>query len=358
MSEIKGRGILVIALLLAVGGIGLGGYSTIQVVTGGLQGPPGADGVDGTDGQDAPGYYCSTGSELQNAIDTIGSGTGRIFITDDITLNATIDVDGGGNYNIQGAGAFTVDCGGDRQAFYITDAGSCILRDFKINASLLTTDQEIIHITEGNNNSVYIQNIQILGDNEGIGVGIYIQSENVWIQNCYIFGLRDGINSIGGYAHISENTIEYCSFIAIWIIPNGHNGIIESNYLYYNYIGIAVESDDNIVANNLIYNTGRQGISVAWANRNVITGNIIAYDYVASLSDNTGIVLISADYNTISNNGIFYFTNPDTGTGYGMYLSGSLNNENIITGNNLQGNEVNTITGSIGDNIIVDNNEG
>jgi len=110
----------IIAIIIGASGLGLGVFSVVNFqVMEGPQGPPGNDGQDGIDGTDgvngidAPGFYCSSESEINDALIIIGTGAGTIWIIEEITLSGTININGGGSYKIMGlAPSITIDCNG------------------------------------------------------------------------------------------------------------------------------------------------------------------------------------------------------------------------------------------------------
>jgi hypothetical protein len=120
--------IAMIAIILGAIGLGIGVYSVISMQSGTIKGD---DGDDGDDGQDAPGgtniYYCSSQSEIENALDIIGTGHGTIIVTENITLSSQIDINDRGNYIIQGAGAVTLFCYLNKVGFDITNVQSLIV---------------------------------------------------------------------------------------------------------------------------------------------------------------------------------------------------------------------------------------
>ena len=99
----------IIALIIGGAGLGLGVFSVISFQgIEGLQGPSGEDGIDGTDGidgidgtdgingtdgKDAPGIYCNSASEVQQVLDSIGTGSDTIIINETITLTKSLDID-------------------------------------------------------------------------------------------------------------------------------------------------------------------------------------------------------------------------------------------------------------------------
>lgn len=318
----------IIAIILGAAGLGIGTFSVInfQIVESpeGPEGPPGQDGLDGTDGingtdgQDAPGYFCTSGVEVQNAIDAIGSGSGTIIITDDITLSTTIIVDQGGDYIIQGNGAITIDCGGDRTAFDITNVKTCTIRDLKINGSEIVGTTKLIFINDTNDNPIYIQNVQIIGRrvHNPEGIGIMVNSDNVWIQHCFFTYLSQGIQleNNSESCHILDNSIESISFIGIWLGNSNYNtlscNVIDGVFADSgNVRGICLgNSNYNILSCNVIdnvtsYSGGQaEGIRLSDANNNTLIGNIINDVYADSSA--FGIILGSSDFNTLSGNGV------------------------------------------------------
>ena len=105
-------------------------------------------------------YYCSTELELNNALNSIGTGSGTIYITNSITLSSTININGGGSYIIQGYGKGTViGCTGDQNIFDVQNAIYCKIQNLKIDTSNMTVHNRIININEVNDNPIYIENI-------------------------------------------------------------------------------------------------------------------------------------------------------------------------------------------------------
>ncbi len=194
MREKNLLALAIIGVIIGAVGLGLGAFSTIQVQTGAPQGAPGDDGDDGDDGdkgdkgddgEDEPVgeepanlYYCSSQSEIEGALDTIGTGHGTLIITENITLSSTINLDGGGRYIIRSAGPITLNRNASDETFNVSNVQSLTIEDLIIDASNITSVSiSGIYIDEGNDNPVYIQNVQIGGSSEGRGVEI--RSENV-----------------------------------------------------------------------------------------------------------------------------------------------------------------------------------
>ncbi len=254
-------------------------------------------------------YYVQSGDELQDAVDSVGTGAGTIVITTGIlTLIATITVNGGGDYIIEGEGAGSViDCGANRTAFSITSARSCILRNFKIDASDVTTiTRRIIDIDEVSDNMVICDNIIIVGNVAGKkGHGIQIASNNAKIVNCDISYTYNGVytsSSASGNMLVSNNVIssQFESGITIF---QSHRSIVSNNLIKNCAYGIMdKDSAYCIIEGNLIYDMYSIGIQIAsygWADPDycIVDGNVV-------YGCEQGIGMRS-NYGVVSNNTIY-----------------------------------------------------
>ena len=117
MEENSLKLIALTALIIGALGVGFGTFSIWQVQTGAINGEDGDDGKAGITTtiityDNTIEYPCSSFTEIQTALTTIGTGFGIITITNNITLSGydRIRINGGGNYIIQGAGA-VIKCG-------------------------------------------------------------------------------------------------------------------------------------------------------------------------------------------------------------------------------------------------------
>ncbi|TXT61194.1 MAG: hypothetical protein BAJALOKI3v1_810017 [Promethearchaeota archaeon] len=286
--EKKGTIIGLIAVILALGGLGLASYN-IFVPQGQLD--------------DNPQYFCYSSTEVQNAIDEIGSGAGVIIIAQDITLSDTIDIDQGGDYIIQGNGAITISCGGNRTAFRVSDMETLTIQNLKIDASNLSTPTlNIININDENDNPVIIENVQIHGI--GLGNGIEIRSDNVWVKDCHLNALDKGIRlNESSHNCITGNIIENLS------------GSVDGRGI------ILTGAANNTIIGNIIDNINGDddgiGIYVLDANYNAITDNIISN--LDGNDDAMGIFVSDSAYNTFDGN---RFNNYNSGNDiYGVWLA-------------------------------------
>lgn len=288
-------------------------------------------------------YYVQTEEELQDAIDSIGTGAGTIVITIGVlTLSATINVDGGGFYIIEGEGEGTViDCGADRTAFNITSAvAGTTLRNFKIDANNLTSLlKEIINVNEGSNNKIVCENLTITGD--GLhGLGVFLNSDNCLVTNCFFEQIKAGV-----FMSNSANNI-----IAENICQNNDNGInnyfgsdciITGNVCSNNTIGIFNDrSTNSTIVENTCNHNDRYGIFNYGSSDCTITGNACNGNNTDDVSDGAGIQLTDdCDYNTVVGNSCNNNANTGAGTAYGINVNTVDCNSNIIGANSTQNND-------------------
>lgn len=349
--ENSGKAIGVIALILALSGLGLASYN--------LFGPNNQLDVN-------PQYFCYSSTDVQNAIDEIGSGSGTIIIAQDITLSDEINIDQGGNYIIEGDGAVTVTCGENNSAFSVTNVTTVTIQDLTINASDISTATLVIMlINDANDNPVIIQNVKISG--MGMGHGIEIRSDNVWVQDCHIDALERGIrlnesshNIITGnlIKNLDSNSDDGRGIILLDAANNTIMGNVIDN-IDGNDDGIGfylIDADNNVIADNMISDLKGDddaiGIFMSSSEHNTIGGNrfidlkpatdaygmwVTGLSDFNTISDNTFKDIITTDYaygitcdagfNTISGNS-FDFIDADVGTGISI-----LDDYNAITGN-------------------------
>jgi parallel beta-helix repeat protein len=316
MAKNKGAVLGIIALIIGMSGLGLGVFTFLS--------PQDIDGPAGIE------YPVSSEAEINTALTAIGSGYGIITITNDITLNDTININGGGNYIIQGAGAI-VKCASTQRAVYITNATSLTLQNIKIDTTAVTSPSlNIIQIDEASDNHIYVRNVHIIGDDNTIGRGIRIDSDNVWVSECYFYKVRAGIwQSTGEKAHINDNTIDDCDDYGIHL--EGTNNFIDGNFITYAFIaGIFADNNAhcNSISNNIIYYFRWHGIRI-FSDNNTIVGNFIK-DVQIKTSTLAGIY-IDGSYNSIIGNGCYNVDSTPIGIGFGINIMGGTNN--TVVGN-------------------------
>ncbi len=384
MSNGKGTALIIAALVVGTAGLGVGVFSVIQYEqVEGPQGPPGidgingidgidgvngTDGVDGKNGTDIPNtYFCSTQQELENALISIGTENGQIFITDDISLSSSIEIGGGGSYLIQGIGDVTLSYGISDEIIVVTDVQSLVLQDFSIDTSSITAlDLQGINITEQDNDPILIENVKISG---GWGRGIYINSENVWIENCLFTYMDKGIwlDSGSGYCHIKDNTMSHFGMsgvnpTGIHVADSSYNilsGNIIKDLVGYpgdtgNMYGIYIEgsSINNVICDNILHDFSTLNnmvvIYVLPSALSTIISNNVIYDIY---TDSTAYgIYITANGCSITSNCLEISA---AGADFGISISGS---NNVITGNSVDiGTLINGIVDSGTSNIIGNN---
>lgn len=242
-------------------------------------------------------YYCNTEADITAALTAIGANGGTIIIGSGIiTLTSPIAIDGGGNYIIKGHGNISViDCDGNRNAFNITAAESCVLRDFKIDASDVSSSKAI-SINEGSDNPVLIDNNYIIGMT---GTNIEVTSNNVTVKNCILEDGHYGINNSGAYCKYINNIITNPTardYFQQGISSTGNNCLIHGNHIH-SFVPYAGTRDWEVIG---IYTSGLNC---------VITSNIIhdltSADNSGAHADFSKAIIVYGDYSTISNNTIY-----------------------------------------------------
>ncbi len=335
--------LLVVALIVGGGGLGFGVFSLMKEGVQGPAGPQGQTGPQGPPGNDTNQglvYYCASTEAITAALATIGTGIGTIIITQNVTLNAMIQVAGGGSYVIEGlAPGIAIECTPAR-GFNISSVSSCILRDLSIFVEQFAVPMELAGVFVWDS-FVTLDNLHIDGSRGSLEwTGIWVNTTDVWISNCYMIDLTCGIwcspssNSI----HISGNTIVDCS-APIQLEGNGIT--CESNFItsYHGQShGIVVVGANNTIANNVL------GWIVCFGCTNcTLTGNTIAGYTTNQLGNNTGIeVLNGASSNIFSGNMVSAFYNTQGSyEGHGIYISDATCVNNAVVSNSFLYNEDN-----------------
>jgi len=232
-------------------------------------------------------YYCSTETDINNALTAIGSNGGTIIIeSGSISLTGTINISGGGSYLIIGQGFDTIiDCNGNRTAFNITSAASCILRDFKILCDDITDTTGAIIINEGSDNKVVVDNVAVDGTGNGEDAyAIILTSDNNIVKNCIILEVRRALEITG-----NNNIIDKCHIYNI-DAPNG-TADVDGTDCY----AINISGSDNKITNNIIESieAGQGGT------------NSVPITKAASGGDCYAIYTATGSNNIISNNHLF-----------------------------------------------------
>jgi hypothetical protein len=187
----------------------------------------------------------------------------------------------------------------------------------------------------------YIENVKIFGDRDRKGRGIFIVSPNVWVRNCYISEVYNGIygsSSGPNYVHISDNTILYCSDglagIGIYTGWGTHN-TCDNNYIAYCGTGIFATGYQLTVSNNVLYHNIERGFTIS-SRYSTFSGNSIRGYDPNSGNGFWGIYMdVGSDYNVLTGNLIFDFANSGGATARGILIASSSCDENTIVGNTI-----------------------
>jgi len=295
--------------------------------------------------EDVPIYYCASEEEINDALTDIGTGSGTIYITENIHLVNTIEIDGGGSYIIQGVSPSTfINCSGDRTAIDIDITSSCILRDLTIHAQdLVTSTLPIISVTDS---LTQIENVKIFGDADRNGRGIYVNAQHVEISNCFITNVRTGIYawSLSYDMKVTDNSIFYCDTGSVGhgIYLYGDRTICTNNLVQYCRSGIFVYADYSIISNNLVYSSFLYGIQI-YLRYNSISSNVVRGQSVDAGSTTIYGIRVgsNADYNVFSGNNVYYVRNSGAGDGIGLGIEASNCDENTVVGNSMFNCDIN-----------------
>ena len=288
--------------------------------------------------EDIPVYYCASQAEINNALANIGSSSGRIIITQDIILTSSIILNGNGKYVLQGiAPTTTIDCGGDRSAIRIEITQSCTVRDLTIDATDVTSS--ITNIIFVSDTYTHIEDVNIIGDADRRGRGIYVDCSNVWITGCYISEVLYGIYGYtsSDYLHVSDNTVQYCDdgSVGHGIYLGGDHSLCDNNYVTRCQTGIYAYGWYCAVSNNVLFNNLNRGVTVITSYSTFSGNSITGYDPISA--DLTFGISIdgSSDYNVITGNVIFDYTNSGAGSGTGIRILSTSCEENTVVGNTI-----------------------
>jgi parallel beta-helix repeat protein len=314
-------------------------------------------------------YSVGSMVELQEAIDSIGTGAGTIFIEAGThTVNTTIDIDNCGSIVIYGHGDNTILLPDDGiTVFNITCCASLLIKTLRIDTTNYTGATQAIIVNETNDNIVGFEDVSIGGLVAGFGIGIELQSNNCYIDKCNIIYGQQGVyvngsenslitnNVIGLNAQygIYVDTVDVCTISGNSLVSNTIHGIYvhDSAYIIMSHNGCFNNLQSGIYLDQSDYNT----ISACACNGNfqngIYIGNISHYNTISSNTcsnndSNTanpqgGIVIAdNSDYNTISGNSCNNNNNAGAGTGYGIIIQAATCLESVVAANNANGNDV------------------
>ncbi|MBN1800820.1 MAG: right-handed parallel beta-helix repeat-containing protein [Candidatus Lokiarchaeota archaeon] len=344
MSDNKGTTLGIIALIIALTGVGLFAYDFFFAPK------PGATGNPNTSSEI---YNCTSSIEVQNALASIGSGKGTILITEDISISETIEINGGGEYIIQGVDSITIEITWVGTAINITNVSSCILKDFIIDGSAINDyGTPMISINEIHNNPVLVRNVDFEGDSINEAYGLDFYSNNVIIEGCVFNYLRTGAYSYSAdNCRFIQNTVTN-SYDALYFVGTD-SSTIDSNVVNTTTRGIMLGANSfgTTVVNNIVRYVGYSGIRLFYADWTVITGNSIIYS-IGGGSNLAGIALDGGDNCTVSDNFIGMIDSGSSGAGISL---SNYADYNTVYGNYLLNNFDGIVPGTGSGNVFYDN---
>jgi hypothetical protein len=323
-------------------------------------------------------YVCSTEAQITAAISAIGSGGGTIIIkAGTYNLSATINLNGGGGYVIQGQGKDTViKPPASAHGITITSCSSCVIRDLAIDTSNIGSSNSYRGIYSFNQTQITIDNVLIYGtsyDGGGIylgtgnnckvvncelyqlfGLGIWVAGENCIISNNIVRDLAGSSNVYGiyvsdTYCTITGNVIETITASSgpaygIYLGSSAEGCTITGNSIVALdgasiAVGININPQNTTTTGNYVRNiqggTG-EGIGILTSgSSNVVVGNIITnIGTDTSTADAYGIYIdASCLYTSCVANNIRIVSGGASGTGCGIYYRGA---DHVINSNCFQ----------------------
>lgn len=323
-------------------------------------------------------YSVSNATELQEAIDAIGSDAGTIFMasgTYSITTEITINT--GGSYVIYGHGDNTIlSPSAGVSVFNVSSSSSVLFRTFKIDTSNYTANTQAFLINETNDNLIRFEDITVDGAGTW-GIGIELQSNNCSISNCNITDMGKGIYINNSNSHyISFNTLtghsdkglDIDTAVNIFLLGNTCNS--NTNYgiyvdsLTYSSIsnntcnsngktGMYIKDSSYNTIQNICNGNSENGTYLTGSSHNTVSSNTCSNNVSSSASNTAGIMITAnSDYNTITANTCDNNQNGGAGNGYGIRIDTSNCNENVIASNNANGNDIDYEDEGTGTTII------
>ncbi|MBN1803123.1 MAG: right-handed parallel beta-helix repeat-containing protein [Candidatus Lokiarchaeota archaeon] len=336
MTSRKGMALSVMTIIIACSGTVLGAYAVLSL--GVIEGDSGESGTQGN----YPAIYCASGAEVQEAIDSIGLTKGLIVITQDFSVSEPINIDGGGEYIIQGAEMALITIDGDFSAFNISRALSCVIKQLTLDGSAITSDDvPMISVNERDNNPVHIENIQFIGGvSNDEARGVYVNSDHVWVEDSSFANLYQGICSEDAYyCHILDNYFNEIKYSAIFGTGFSRN-VLQGNIMFNVRRGIRLYdySNSNSIISNIIRNFTQYGVLISYCYLNSIVGNSLNNDLGKLESNKYGIYIGNSEKTAITGNTVNYVQADAPGTGYGFYMLDS--DYNTVVGNVFTLNDV------------------
>lgn len=265
-------------------------------------------------------------TDIQQAIDALPASGGVVYIkegtyvlTDKITVLKS-------NVTIRGAGRSTIIQGIDdvnQKVFVLGSASVPVVRITIDNCQITGNSGFGISLIKGS--SCIFQNCHLISLRT---YGIYADdnSSGLMIFNCHFHTMNYGVDIHANSATIIGCVFNECNYAAIRAFAS-HYTVISGNTIWNDTAlvsgdGIRVVYSDwvSVVGNSMYSKTG-SGISLVESDNDVVTGNTAFYSAV------DGILVDDSNFCTITANNFTGNTN------YGINLSNSTSDNNVVTGN-------------------------
>ncbi|MFX1398586.1 MAG: right-handed parallel beta-helix repeat-containing protein [Promethearchaeota archaeon] len=295
-------------------------------------------------------YICLDEGDINAAIDDIGTGKGTIVIYQNITITSTLRINGEGDYLIEGVGLHFL----TSNALDISLARSCIIRNLFLEG---ISPNYLIRIANYKNYPVRLENLKIISKTEYSGVGISVNSDNVWILDCQIQNFDEGIYI---YSGVSRVTIQSCDFShlssAAFNVRGVYNEIRDNTITDCRFaVFLSNNNNNNRILDNDISDYTDQGIYLLSSDNNLITGNYIHDNGLSDYDSDAIFIGGYSDINLMINNYLKNLNLLDAGdVAYGIRFSGSYHEYNVVTNNIFHDVEI-AINGANATDIVTDN---
>jgi parallel beta-helix repeat protein len=287
---------------------------------------------------------------VQNAMAQLnGAGGGRInFTAGDFDLGTDqFELDGIANITFAGQGmsATTIrnftNAAGDTEPFDIVVGTNLVFRDMTVRAGgAFRSTSDALDFDAGN--GILVERVAVTESrSKGIifdGKGAGWTANGNTVRDCVITGIpSDGIELLAS----SGNTIEGCVITDV----GGHG--IQATKSSTSAAQPNKKSNDNLIRNNTVTNSGQDGVNINSSDRNQIIGNAIRNSANVT-AGRDGIRIGSSDSFTCDDNSVnFNLATDDQAVktqSWGLNISSALCNRTSVGGaNNFDGNRVGAI---------------
>jgi len=224
--------------------------------------------------------------------------------------------------------------------------------------SLIGNGSENVHLFGGGikiyADNVHIRGLSLVPAPPNSACGIYINSGNNLIENCYINNKGYGIFLESAFS----NNIRNCSINNNGegvLIEDSFNNIISNCNILYNWNGIVLSSStNNTITNNTVNSNNQYGIYLtSTSNNNTISNNQLSNNNYSTYP-NSAIFLNNVFNNTVVNN------NVSNNQGFGIFVMWGGDTkllDNRVTNNTMNGIRIDVSKNVVINNTVTHNNE-